>query len=139
MKFNSIIQELAVYDFRKSKEFYTKILGFSLEYEREEEGFAFFSLGETQLMVCQIGIGRDWLTGKFEKPLGRGINFQIRVDDLEKVLSSLKNNNVSLFMEPEEKWYRIGDYLAGNKQFLVQDPDGYLLRFFQDLGNKPLD
>jgi len=23
---------------------------------------------------------------------------------------------------------------AGNRQFLLQDPDGYLLRFFQDLG-----
>lgn len=33
----------------------------------------------------------------------------------------------------EEKWYRATDKELGNKQFLVQDPDGYLLRFFQDL------
>ena len=34
----------------------------------------------------------------------------------------------------EEKWYRKNDKEVGHKQFLVQDPDGYLLRFFQDLG-----
>jgi hypothetical protein len=36
----------------------------------------------------------------------------------------------------EEKWYRVNDQETGNKQFLVQDPDGYLLRFFEDLGIK---
>jgi catechol 2,3-dioxygenase-like lactoylglutathione lyase family enzyme len=25
----------------------------------------------------------------------------------------------------------------GNRQFVVADPDGYLLRFFQDLGERP--
>jgi len=26
--------------------------------------------------------------------------------------------------------------LLGNKEFLIQDPDGYLLRFSEDLGEK---
>ena len=26
--------------------------------------------------------------------------------------------------------------MLGNKEFLIQDPDGYLLRFTQDLGEK---
>ena len=29
--------------------------------------------------------------------------------------------------------------LLGNKEFLVQDPDGYLLRFSEDLGEKNLE
>ena len=37
----------------------------------------------------------------------------------------------------EEKWYRKNDTEVGNKQFLVQDPDGYILRFFQNLGMRP--
>ena len=41
-------------------------------------------------------------------------------------------------MEPEEKWYRKDSIEVGNKQFLVQDPDGYLLRFTQDLGKRPI-
>ena len=28
--------------------------------------------------------------------------------------------------------------LLGNKEFLVQDPDGYLLRFSEDLGEKEM-
>ena len=38
--------------------------------------------------------------------------------------------------EIEENWYRQGNRLLGNKEFLVQDPDGYLLRFSEDLGEK---
>lgn len=26
----------------------------------------------------------------------------------------------------------------GNRQFVVADPDGYLLRFFSDLGQRPV-
>jgi lactoylglutathione lyase len=37
----------------------------------------------------------------------------------------------------EERWYRRGDVLLGQRQFVVQDPDGYLLRFCQDLGSRP--
>ena len=42
--------------------------------------------------------------------------------------------DVKLFLEVEEKWYRVDDQEAGNRQFLVMDPDGYLLRFTEDLG-----
>lgn len=34
------------------------------------------------------------------------------------------------------KKYRQDNKLLGNKEFLVQDPDGYLLRFAEDLGEK---
>ena len=39
----------------------------------------------------------------------------------------------------EENWYRQDEYLLGNKEFLVQDPDGYLLRFSEDLGKKKVN
>lgn len=32
-------------------------------------------------------------------------------------------------MPPEVKWYRTGNTDVGLAQFLVQDPDGHLLRF----------
>jgi hypothetical protein len=37
----------------------------------------------------------------------------------------------------EQKWYRMGDVEGGNHQFVVVDPDGYLMRFAQDLGTRP--
>lgn len=43
-------------------------------------------------------------------------------------------------MEPEEKWYRIGpSEEAGVRQFLVQDPDGYLVRLQMSLGHRTLE
>lgn len=139
MKSNSLVPELAITDYEKSLEFYTKILGFTIEYQRIEEGFAYLSLGESQIMIDQIGKTRTWRTGEFEYPLGRGINLQIKVvEDIDELLERLNQNDIPLFMEPEEKWYRKEDFEVGNKQFLVQDPDGYLLRFFKDLGSRNL-
>jgi len=91
-----------------------------------------------QLMLDEIGKTRTWETGNLRKPLGRGVNFQIRIHDLDRVLDSLEENSIKLFLEPEEKWYKKDDYETGSKQFLVQDPDGYLLRFYEDLGERIL-
>jgi hypothetical protein len=41
-------------------------------------------------------------------------------------------------MDPEQKWYRAGDVETGVHQFLVQDPDGYLVRFAADIGDRPV-
>ncbi len=89
-------------------------------------------------MIDLIDKGRTWRTGQFEYPLGRGINFQIKVENVESLLKKLRKNEVKLFVESEEKWYRKNNRKVGHKQFLVQDPDGYLLRFFEDLGTKTL-
>ena len=58
MKSNALVQEICISDFGKSIQFYTKILGFKIEYQREEEGFAFLSLGKAQIMIDQIDKGR---------------------------------------------------------------------------------
>lgn len=138
MKFNELIPELAVSNAKKSIQFYTQVIGFSIKYQRKEEGFAFLQLGKSQLMLDEIGKGRTWQTGAFALPLGRGINLQIRVKKIIPILKRLKQNHIKLFLEPEEKWYRRGKVKAGNRQFLVQDPDGYLLRFFESLGTKKI-
>lgn len=135
---NALIPELSITNFDKSLDFYTRILGFSIVYQRIEEGFAFLELGSAQIMIDQIDNGRTWKTAELEYPLGRGINFQIQVDSIYPILERLDRENIRLFLEPEEKWYRKDDKEVGNKQFLVQDPDGYLLRFFQDLGERTI-
>jgi len=40
-------------------------------------------------------------------------------------------------VEPHERWYRRDNTAVGQRQFLVMDPDGYLLRFAQSLGTTP--
>ena len=73
MKFNKLIPELSVPDFEKSLEFYTKVLGFKVEYARDESRFAFLSLAGNQIMIEQIN--NAWSTGKLEHPFDvRGLS-----------------------------------------------------------------
>ena len=84
-------------------------------------------------MFEELGAGRQWLTGELEKPFGRGINFQIETDAIDDLHEKIISNGYELFLPLENKWYRQNDKCVGNRQFIVQDPDGYLLRFFQRL------
>ena len=138
MQANSLIPELSVSDFTTSLDFYTRILGFSIAYQRAEDGFAFLVFDAAHLMIDAIGKGRTWQTATLEYPLGRGVNFQIIVKSIQPLLEALQSQHVPLFAELEEKWYRRNESEVGQKQFVVQDPDGYLLRFIEDLGNRPL-
>jgi hypothetical protein len=47
------------------------------------------------------------------------------------LLARLEATRWPLFMEPETRSYRVGDAELRVVQFLVQDPDGYLIRFQQ--------
>ncbi len=61
------------------------------------------------------------------------MNFEIAVDGLDPVLAALAALRWPLFMAPETKTYRVGEAGVTVRQFLVQDPDGYRLRFSQRL------
>lgn len=135
MYFNKTIPELDVTNLDNTIKFY-ETCGFKIEYDRPESRFAFMSLGEIQFMFCELKEENKWETGKLEYPFGRGINFQLEVDNVDKIYTSLKNEGYPIMIEMDENWYRQDDKLLGNKEFLVQDPDGYLLRFFEDLGSK---
>jgi catechol 2,3-dioxygenase-like lactoylglutathione lyase family enzyme len=129
MKFNGLIPELSVSDINKSKNFYIDILGFNLEYERLADKFAFLSYSGTQIMIEEIN--GHWNTGRLEYPFGRGINFQIATNDVYKIANNLKQNNINLFRDIMESRYECGCEVVFKKEILVQDPDGYLLRFSQ--------
>ncbi|HVT01378.1 MAG TPA: VOC family protein [Patescibacteria group bacterium] len=139
MKFNSILPEFYVSNFEKSLKFYAEILPFKIEYDRENPRFAFLSYQGTQIMIQEFDPNEDdeYITGKFEYPLGRGINFQIDTDNVQELANSLKENNYPILRDISDSWYRENDILHGCRQILVQDPDGYLLRFSQGIGEKP--
>lgn len=137
MKFSKLIPELTVSNLVESLKFY-KTAGFKIEYERPENKFSFISIGEIQFMLQEDSDSDKWDVAPLSYPYGNGINFQLEVDDVEKVYNSLKENNYKIAYEMEENWYRQDNRLLGNKEFLVQDPDGYLLRFSEDLGEKQI-
>lgn len=139
MNFNKLIPELSVSNFNVSLDFYTNVLGFKIEYQREElKKFAFLSYHGSQIMIEEYlkDSNSPWNTGKLEHPFGRGINFQIEVENIESIVEALEKNNYPIKMLPEENWYRKENELLGNKELLIMDPDGYLLRFSQDIGIK---
>lgn len=134
----ALVPELLVTDTPASIEFWCGLCGFTINYRRQDEGFAYISRGSAHVMLEQQGVGRNWVTASLERPLGRGINFQVSVPDLEPILSALYAAGHPLFMEPETKWYRITDTEeTGVEQFLVADSDGYLIRFQTSLGKRP--
>jgi hypothetical protein len=86
-------------------EFYTECLGFDVMYVRGAPDFAMLRLGRVRLMLAQLD-DQVWLTGPMVRPFGRGINLEMEHAD------------------------PIGDGNSTTQsEFLVQDPDGYLLRF----------
>ncbi len=131
MDFNRLIPELAVRDIEKSLHFYT-LLGFSVEYQRDE--FVMISLQGSQIMLEHLH--DNWITGPMDPPFGRGVNLQMEVESIRPLLDVLRKKNYPLFREPATNWYQAGSMVLGNREFLVQDPDGYLLRFFEDAGEK---
>jgi [ribosomal protein S5]-alanine N-acetyltransferase len=130
-----LIPELSVIDFKESLDFYTRLAGFKILYERPENDFAMLEIEGAQLMIEGFtSKNRTWLTGQLERPFGRGIHLQIEVQDIVSLYQIFKNANYPIFFDMEEQWYQIDDKETCNKQFLVQDPDGYLLRFFEHRG-----
>jgi catechol 2,3-dioxygenase-like lactoylglutathione lyase family enzyme len=133
-----LVPELLVRDLGTSLRFWCGLVGFGVAYDRPEDGFAYLELGGAQVMLEEaFRPGRRWITGPLEPPFGRGINLQTVVPDLDRARSALEAAGWSLYMPLEERWYRAGTQESGVRQFLVQDPDGYLLRLQQPLGLRP--
>jgi len=136
--FRPLVPELLCRDVAASLAFYCGTLGFERLYGRDDPAFAYLEREGAQIMIEALDPGA-WLTAAMEPPFGRGINLQIEATDIAPLLDALAAAGRPLWREPEEAWYAGTDRLYGQRQFLVQDPDGYLLRFCQDLGERPLD
>ena len=126
-----VVPELYCSDIEITKRFYVEAFGFEIKYERPEELFVYFTLEGVDIMVEQLSAsGRRWLTGEMETPFGRGVNFQWDVAEIDNLYSRvLTAAPGSIYLEMEAKAYQCGTETALQKQFIAQDPDGYLFRF----------
>ncbi|MBI3675402.1 MAG: VOC family protein [Proteobacteria bacterium] len=132
---NDLVPELDVSDLDASLRFYVGVLGFTVMFSRPEERFAYLAREGAELMLEEAaGPGRRFRTAPLEKPFGRGVNLQIRVSAVEPLHDAVRAAGYQPLIPLEERWYAQDNRSAGNRQFVVADPDGYLLRFFQDLG-----
>lgn len=134
----SLVPELDVTDLDVSRAFYVDLLGFRVVYERPAERFVYLALDRAEIMLEEAaGPGRRFRTAPLARPFGRGVNFQLEVADVDAVYERVVAAGHAPVVPLEDKWYGSGGDEAGNRQFVVADPDGYLWRPFRDLGTRP--
>ena len=126
IEFNSLIPELSVSNIEISKKFY-KDLGFKIVYERLESKFCFMQFENNQSMLEEKN--DNWNVAKMEYPYGNGMNISMTVENVDYLYKTLKDKQVKIFLDLEINEYRVNNKIFQDKEFLLQDPDGYLLRF----------
>jgi len=126
---------LIVTDLDRSLSFWRERIGFEVAYERPEDEFVYLTLGMVHVMLYQRCDAYE--TGSMDHPLGRGVMFQIQVEHLDRVLDALARSGWPLYQPTEDAWFRAGGVERGLRRILVQDPDGYLLMIYEELGVRP--
>ena len=145
-----LVPELDVTALATSLRFYAEVLEFRILFERSAERFAYLERNGVELMIQEAaGPGRRFRTAPLELPCGRGVNFQLRVEDVDAVHARAVEAGIDIVVPMEERWYRVDVAEVGgrwqmrgltevsNRQFVVANPDGYLWRPFRDLGVRP--
>ena len=134
-----LVPELDVSDLDRSLAVYIGTLGFTCPVSRPEERFAYLVREGVHLMLEEaVGPGRRFHTAPLEFPFGRGMNLQIEVLDVDALYAAVQQSDLTVRIPLEDRWYRQNQVEVGNRQFVVADPDGYLLRFFSSLGRRPV-
>lgn len=117
---------LAVRDMKKTIDFYTNSLGFTLGMtfpSPDNPEYADLSKDGMVLMflpIANVGIGRD-------EKLGTGVNLYLQIDgDINEYYDELKKRGVKIAID-------IKDEPFGIRDFAVEDIDGYKLTFNQDI------
>lgn len=129
--------EMMVTHYPTSYRFWTEVLGFELAFERPAQKLACLQRPEgAQIMIYERD--GDWEVGPMEPPFGRGLVVRIYVADAAALAAQVAACGVPFYVDLGEKWRDWGDRMGGQREFLVQDPDGYLIMVAQRIGERPL-
>lgn len=142
----SVVPELYVTDLPRSLHFYVDVLGFEIAWDRPESGFAAIGFDESIIMLEEtkaLSAASDaefergaWRTAEIQFPFGRGVSFEVTVPDIKAVHARVVDAGFSVKLGLREREYRVADQVVRLRQFLVMDPDGYLVRLAQPMGSK---
>ncbi|WP_339632329.1 VOC family protein [uncultured Sneathiella sp.] len=141
-RINTLVPELWCSDFQKSMEFYVKTIGFKVAQQRNNDPHAYLSLDGGQIMLAHWkpdGSWEPWNPKPIEQPFGRGVNFQFMVDDVQGIYDRINSSGFRPFMDIDDTDYWKSDCMETRRQFMVLDPDGYLLRFAQALRTRTVE
>jgi catechol 2,3-dioxygenase-like lactoylglutathione lyase family enzyme len=140
-----IVPELYVTDLARSLRFYLDGLGFEIAYERPETRFVAINLAGSLVMLEETTVrspapdgefeAGEWRTADLEFPYGRGVSFQVNVADVVATHARIVDAGYTVKVGLHERAYRVGESAIRLRQFLVMDPDGYLIRPAQPLSS----
>jgi len=139
--------ELDVSDLLKSLDFY-RSLGFAVAVDRPNRGFAYLTRDGVDVMLQTAdGPGERLRTSTLERPFGRGVCLVIPVPDVDALFlrfvaaggvltAEIHERSYQVeVLRPTSRWPREGARQIVNRQFVVADPDGYLLRLYTERTN----
>ena len=135
MEWRSLVPELVVSNFAKSLDFYVSVLGFSIQYRRTNPLFAYLEFERSQIMI-EERLEDSWILGELAHPFGRGMNLQIVCSNVDAVRQRIDEAGIEVYLELHDAHYDAAGATIGQRQFIVADPDGYLLRFCQVIGER---
>ena len=134
---NRLVVEMMVQDYDRALAWWTGFVGMAPVFTRPAQKLAFLQHGDgAQVMIYERD--GDWEVAAMAPPFGRGAVVQVFVDDVAAVHARFAAAGHEFYLDLREKWRDWGDCLGGQREFLVQDPDGYLVMVAQHLGTRPL-
>ncbi len=104
-----------------SVKFYKK-LGFSIT--ESTDSVSVVTLGDYQIMLVSMRDDAEFARDTFANDKGRGMYLYIRTDNVDTFRAQLPDKGIRPYTEPR-------DWPWGNREFIVKDPDGYKLCFWQ--------
>jgi catechol 2,3-dioxygenase-like lactoylglutathione lyase family enzyme len=121
-------------------------LGFTVTVDRPERRFAYLTRhGCVDLMLQALeGPGERIRTAMLERPFGRGVCLLLPCPDADELYLRFvaasgrphteiheRRDDVDV-LQPTPRWTHGGPRQVVNRQFVVADPDGYLLRIYTE-------
>lgn len=121
--------ELMVDNMKETIEFYTQILGFEISTEVSESNpfFAIVKNGDIEIMFYSRKEFSNEIPKFKDMVIGGTFALYIGVEDIQKVYNSIKDK-VTIIQQLHKTDY-------GSLEFSIEDINGYILMFHQDLQN----
>ena len=141
MAIKKLTPNLMVEDVRASVEFYTGVLGFTLNMvvpensktieNQLEKGkkyvYSMVSRDEVYIMLIDKDVFDEDLPMLTSTAIGASVSFYIEVDDINAIYNEI-NEKAEVVKELDTTWY-------GMREFYIKDCNGYILGFAQRGGN----
>ena len=119
-KIKKMSPQLLITDINQSIEFYTKKLGFDLDFRYDD----FYSGIIKEGYSIHLKLGTPSIEERENRTKNEDLDIIFSVDRIEDLFEQLSSKSVEFIQPLREKNY--------GKEFYIADPDGYIIAFLED-------